>query len=51
MAEKKKKYEFVQIMALDGSTIYRSRELTALNDGKTIIPNNVYRSKSKNFKD
>ena len=35
MAEKRKKYEFVQIMALDGSTIYRSNGLTALKDGKT----------------
>ena len=35
MAEKKKKYECVQIMALDGSTIYRSKGLTALKDGKT----------------
>ena len=37
MAEKKKKYEFVQIMALDGSTIYRSNGLTALKDGKTNL--------------
>ena len=35
MAREKKKYEFVQIMALDGSTIYRSKGLTALKDSKT----------------
>ena len=34
MAEKKK-YEFLRIIALDGSTIYRSKGLTALKDGKT----------------
>ena len=35
MTAEKKKYEFMRIIALDGSTIYRSRELTALKDGKT----------------
>ncbi|MBR4063248.1 MAG: hypothetical protein IKK01_09295, partial [Clostridia bacterium] len=35
MTAEKKKYEFVRIMALDGSTIYRSKGLTALKDGKT----------------
>ena len=35
MTAEKKKYEFVRIIALDGSTIYRSKGLTALKDGKT----------------
>ena len=35
MTAEKKKYEFMRIMALDGSTIYRSQGLTALKDGKT----------------
>ena len=35
MATEKKKYEFLRIMAFDGSTIYGSRKLTALKDGKT----------------
>ncbi len=34
MTAEKKKYEFVRIIALDGSTIYRSKGLTALKDGK-----------------
>ena len=35
MTVEKKKYEFMRIIALDGSTIYRSKGLTALKDGKT----------------
>ena len=35
MTAEKKKYEFMRIIALDGSTIYRSKGLTALKDGKT----------------
>ena len=35
MTAEKKKYEFMRIIALDGSTIYRSKKLTALKDGKT----------------
>ena len=34
MAREKKKYEFLRIMAFDGSAIYRNRELTALKNGK-----------------
>ena len=35
MTAEKKKYEIMRIIALDGSTIYRSQKLTALKDGKT----------------
>ena len=35
MTAEKKKYEFMRIIALDGSTIYRSKGLTTLKDGKT----------------
>ena len=35
MTAEKKKYEFMRIIALYGSTIYRSKGLTALKDGKT----------------
>ena len=35
MTAEKKKYEFMRIIALDGSIIYRSKGLTALKDGKT----------------
>ena len=35
MTAEKKKYEIMRIIALDGSTIYRSKGLTALKDGKT----------------
>ena len=35
MTAEKKKYEFMRIIALDGSTIHRSKGLTALKDGKT----------------
>ena len=35
MTAEKKKYEFMRIIALDGSTIYRSKGLTALKNGKT----------------
>ena len=34
MTAEKKKYEFMRIIALDGSTIHRSKGLTALKDGK-----------------
>ncbi len=34
MTAEKKKYEFMRIIALDGSTIYRSQELTAMKNGK-----------------
>ena len=34
MSRKKKKYEFLRIKALDGSTIYGNRELTAIKNGK-----------------
>ena len=35
MTAEKKKYEFMRIIALDGSTVYRGKGLTALKDGKT----------------
>ena len=35
MTAEKKKYEFMRIIALDGTTIYRSQGLTTLKDGKT----------------
>ena len=35
MTAEKKKYEFMRIIALDGSTVYRSNGQTVLKDGKT----------------
>ena len=46
MTAEKKKYEFMRIIALDGSTIYRSKCMTALNNTTRVSIAEIFVDKS-----